>query len=95
MKPIPDPLQRLFRWSRAAARSPVAGAPPPGFATRVLAELREPVERDWLLWLLPRAVALAGVAVVATFVPGGGGHAPRPEAELATLVLEHALTDTP
>ena len=95
MNTPPDPLDPLFRWSRAARQAPATETPPPGFATRVLAEIRAPVERDWLLWLLPRAVAAAAIITLAGLIPGIGARPEPPEAELATLMFESALPSQP
>lgn len=58
--PSPDFLfERCFRQARSALPKPLPENAPPGFATRVLAQLRTPETRDWTLWLLPRAVGFA------------------------------------
>jgi hypothetical protein len=95
MNTSPDPLEPLFRWSRAAPQPQPPDAPPPGFATRVLAQLRPPPERDWLLWLLPRFVTVAVLLTMAAWLPRYSAETEPPEAELAAGIFETSLPPSP
>jgi hypothetical protein len=95
MKTPPDPLDPLFRWSRAARQAPAPETPPPGFATRVLAEFRAPAERDWLLWLLPRVVTVAAVLTAVGWMVPVPATTAAPEDELMAGLLETALPSQP
>jgi hypothetical protein len=95
MKTPPDLLDPLFHWSRAAPSTPVPDSPPPGFANRVLAQLRPPPERDWLLWLLPRVMTAAGLLTVAAWIPRYVAAPEAPETELAAVILENSLPTQP
>jgi len=95
MNTPPDPLDPLFRWSRAAPRPPAPAEPPPGFATRVLAELRSPPERDWLLWLLPRVVTVAAVLTAVGWMVPVPATTAAPEDELMAGLIETAWLSQP
>ena len=85
-----------------APEKPLPDAAPAGFATRVLARLREneaaaPESRDWTLWLLPRAIGVAALCAAAMFVFGPESVRPAAadESELGSLVMNLALGEQP
>lgn len=92
-----DPTDPLFRWSREADQASAPGGPPSGFTTRVLASAlsEEPRERDWLLWLLPRAVAMAGALAAATLLPSFVAPRNPSESDLTDLILQSSLPSHP
>ena len=93
---LPDSfLDRLFRHARQAATLPVPESAPQGFATRVLAQWREREQRDWTLWLLPRAIGLATVCVLTLLAVDGLMAPAGEEHELAGLMMTSALEGQP
>ncbi|MDQ3623600.1 MAG: hypothetical protein M3463_14100 [Verrucomicrobiota bacterium] len=95
MKTRPFILERCFRWARSAAEKPLPEGAPPGFATRVLARLREAQSRDWTLWLLPRAIGVAAVCATALLAFDRTQQPAADERELAGLVMSFALEGQP
>ena len=103
--PENDPLDCCFRRARMAADDkPLPEAAPLGFATRVLARLREneaagAESRDWTLWLMPRAIGVAALCAVGMLLLGFGSDSVRPdhadESELGSLVMNLALEEKP
>lgn len=86
-------LERAFRLARTAPLKELPDGAPSGFATRVLARLREDPSCDWTLWLLPRAIGAASLVAALTLVL-----AKQPEVderELANLVMNAALEVQP
>jgi hypothetical protein len=93
---LPDSfIDRLLRHARQAEALPVPEGAPSGFATRVLAQWREMEQRDWMLWLLPRAVSLAAVCVLALLAVDGLMAPTGEEHELAGLLMSSALEGQP
>ena len=93
---LPDSfLDRLFSRARQAAASPAPESAPQGFATRVLAQWREREQRDWTLWLLPRAIGLAAACMLTLLAVDGLMAPVGEEHELAGLMMSSALEGQP
>jgi hypothetical protein len=91
-----DPLDPLFRWTRAARRAPAPETPPPGFATRVLAAIRGERQRSAWETLAVRSLPVAALITVACLLLG----APRREQPeepqaIARTMIELQVTATP
>src|SRR5262245_41644299 len=97
MPQLPDDfLDRCFRRARAASVQPLPEAAPAGFATRVLAHSGEAASsRDWVLWLLPRAIGFAAAGVASMVALHALQPASIDESELGSLVMNVALEDQP
>ncbi len=98
--PVNDPLDRCFRSVRSATGDRLPEAAPLGFAARVLASLREnegaeAASRDWTLWLLPRAIAVAAACAMVIAAMQAVGPAAPAEWDLGNLVMNLALEGQP
>jgi len=93
---LPDSFfDRLFRRARTAPKAPLPEGAPQGFATRVLAHWREAEQRDWTLWLLPRAIGLATACIAALLTMDALLAPTGEEHEIANLMMLSALEVQP
>jgi hypothetical protein len=93
MHPTEKLIRNLANLARRAPQEPAEA--PYGFATRVIAQLHEAETRDWTLWLLPRATAVAALISLAAL---GYRYEAKPAADFHDLAaaevqsaLEHGL----
>jgi|GEM_PF-2149702 len=94
---LPDSfLERIFCLSRQAPPKPLPAGAPHGFATRVLAQCHTAEGgRDWVLWLLPRAIGAAGCLAFMLLAFGAVNPAAAEGHELAELMMHFALEVQP
>ena len=77
---IPNGLDEALRRLRKTA--------PPGFSTRVMANLPRTARPRWMSWLLPAAAGAAAAAAAMMVVWPGREHAQRPGGDIVTVRFE-------
>lgn len=88
MHPTERLIQRLARVARRAPERPTEM--PYGFAGRIVSQLGEPDARDWTLWLLPRAAA---VAALLSLLALGWRLESKPNADFRDLAADYVQNE--